>query len=142
MTLGAVLCCTGCGQSDGLNLAEAGGKVTYQGKPVPNATVVFMPQDGLPAIGMTDDEGRFEFNTGGRPGATVGGGAISVTAVHQSREVTDEEVEKIGGAAFDALLASIRKSLIPEKYNHPQTSGLTATITEDPDQNQITLDLK
>jgi hypothetical protein len=139
----ATLCCVvGCGGADGPKLAEAGGVVTYQGKAVPNATVVFMPQTGSPAIGTTDAEGRFEFNTQGARGATIGQGTISITAVHQSREVTDEEAEKIGGAKFDALLASIRKSLIPEKYSHPQTSGLTANVTEDPEKNKFPLDLK
>jgi len=145
--LGSLLCtallyCGGCSGPSGPTLAEAGGVVTYQGQPVPDATVVFVPQAGTPAMGQTDDEGRFEFNTQGAPGAIVGPGTISITAVRQSRELTDEEVEKTGGAAFDALVASIRKSVIPEKYNHPSTSGLTATVTEDPKQNQLTFDLK
>jgi hypothetical protein len=137
-----LLVCVGCGESDGPLLAEAGGVVTFNGKPVPAATVVFIPTAGSPAMGLTDDQGRFEFNTQGKPGAIVGNGTISITAVQQSRELTDEEMEKIGGAKFDALVASIRKSVIPEKYNHPNTSGLAITIAEDSEKNQLMLDLK
>jgi hypothetical protein len=132
----------GCGDSDGPRLAEAGGAVTYKGQPVATATVMFLPEVGAPAMAETDDKGRFSFNTQGKPGAIIGPGRVSISAVRQLREVTDEEMEKIGGAALDSLLASIRKSVIPEKYNHPDTSGLTITVTEDADKNQFNFDLK
>lgn len=142
MLFTVLLYCEGCGPPSGPQLAEAGGVVTYLGKPVAEATVVFVPEVGSPAMGLTDDKGHFEFNTQGAPGAIVGTGSISITAVRQSRELTDAEVLNTGGAAFDRLLASIRKSVIPTKYTHPRTSGLTATVTEDMEKNQLTLDLK
>lgn len=136
----ALLACGGC-RPTGLALAEAEGVVTYQGKPVADATVVFAPQSGLPAIAQTDSNGHFVFNTQGSLGAIIGPGTISVTAFRQKRELTEKEME-MGGAAFEALLATIRSSAIPSKYGHPRTSGLTATVNEDPEQNHFTLELK
>jgi hypothetical protein len=117
--------------------------VTYQDKPVDAATVLFVPATGQPATGKTDAEGRFEFNTQGVKGATVGSGEISITAIRQ-RELTaqEEELVYVGGPKADAFLASIRSSAIPEKYGHPRTSGLTAVVSEDPQKNNFTFDLK
>jgi hypothetical protein len=142
LLLVALLNGVGCGDSDGRKLAEAGGVVKYKGQPVATATVMFIPETGSPAMAETDDKGRFSFNTQGKPGATVGPGKITITAVRQLREVSDEEMEKIGGAALDSLMASLRKSVIPEKYNNPHTSGLTVIVTEDPEKNGFTFDLK
>lgn len=49
---------SGCGPS-GPTVYEVSGKVTYQGKPVPGATVTFQPEQGRPSIGVTDDEGKY-----------------------------------------------------------------------------------
>jgi hypothetical protein len=142
LLLTSVFCWSGCGQ-DGPRLAEAGGVVTYQGKPVDAATVLFVPATGLPATAKTDAEGRFDFTTQGRAGATIGSGEISITAIRQ-RELTaqEEELVYVGGPKADAFLESIRSSAIPEKYGHPRTSGLTATVSEDPEQNHFTFDLQ
>jgi len=59
----------GCG-GDGLRRVDVKGKVTAQGNPVPNATVLFLPADGTQGeggIGTTDQEGRFTL-TGSRRG--------------------------------------------------------------------------
>ena len=39
------------------------------------------------------------------------------------------------------LLNSLRKNLIPTKYSNPDTSGLTATVSEDPEKNHFNFDL-
>ena len=124
---------TGCGRGDKLLMADAGGTVTYNGDPVEGATVVFAPDSGLPATGVTDAEGRFTWNTRGEPGAVVGPGKVAITAVEQlivveGREPTAQE------------LANMSRSLIPEKYSHPMTSELSADVKED-ENNEFKFEL-
>jgi hypothetical protein len=112
----------GCSKN-GLQLAEAGGTVTYNGEPVEGATVVFVPGSGPPATGVTDATGKFKWNTSGDDGAVVGPGKVTITAYEQlivveGREPTAQE------------LANMSRSLIPEKYSHPTTSELTAEVKE------------
>ena len=63
----------GCG--DGPELAEVGGVVTLDGRPLPGAAVMFVPDlpDGSPSYGTTDDQGRYRLaftrdKTGAMPG--------------------------------------------------------------------------
>ena len=111
----------GCGGGDKLLMADAAGTVKYNGTPLEGATVVFVPDSGLPATGVTDADGRFTWNTRGEPGAVVGPGKVAITAVEQlivveGREPTAQE------------LANMSRSLIPEKYGHPTTSQLSAEV--------------
>lgn len=48
----------GCGSS-GPALYEVTGKVTYQGDPVPGATITFQPERGRTSVGVTDDAGNY-----------------------------------------------------------------------------------
>lgn len=123
----------GCGD-DGPPMAEAGGIVTYNGAPLEGATVVFQPASGPLAVGTTDAEGNFELITGGEPQAAVGPGKVAITAVEQlivveGREPTAHE------------LANMSRTLIPEKYGHVTTSGLTAEVKAD-EENELKFDLQ
>lgn len=102
--------CPGCG-ADGPQLVPAGGTVTYQSEPIEGATVLFMSEGGPPATGQTDAEGHFTFNTRGAPGAFVGPGRVSITAIEQTRKLTADEINTISPEE----LAKIRKSVIPQK---------------------------
>lgn len=140
--LGVLLSMSGCGGSD-LELIPVTGTVTYQGQPVAGATVVFQPESGPPSTATTDDEGRFEMNTRGRPGVALGNAIVVITAL----EPMDIEVAEGSGdadiaaddpaAAESAMTPEVmeamanRKSRIPEKYGHPRTSGLRVEITPD-----------
>ena len=111
----------GCGDG-GPDMADAGGIVTYNGAPLKGATVVFLPDSGPPATGTTDAEGRFTFNTHGAAGAVVGNGKVAVTAVEQLIAFTDES------KMSSEDIANASRWLIPEKYGHVMTSGLTAQV--------------
>ena len=129
----SVITAVGCGGGDKLRMADAAGTVTYNGDPLEGATVVFVPESGLPATGITDAEGRFTWNTRGDSGAVVGPGKVAITAVEQlivveGREPTADE------------LANMSRSLLPEKYGHPTTSELSAEVKADED-NQFTFKL-
>jgi hypothetical protein len=124
----------GCGDS-GPTLVDAGGTVTYQGAPLPEATVVFVPEaGGLPASGRTDDQGRFTLTTKGMPGVAVSSCKVAITAVRikepVSLQMTDEEI------------TANTEHLIPKTYNNFRTSGLTAAVTEDASQNQFHFELQ
>ena len=73
----------GCGGSDGPQPVQAGGVVTYRGKPLPNAEVVFAPENqGRVASATTDENGRFRLGTFA-PGDGALVGKHRVAAVEQ-----------------------------------------------------------
>jgi hypothetical protein len=118
----------GCG-GDRPTLAKAGGKVTYNGSPLEGATVTFIPDSGPAAIGRTEADGTFTLRTRGQEGAPIGPGKVAITAVEQLIEFESEE------DMSDEDLKNMSKWLIPEKYGHVFTSGLTATIEKGQDNN-------
>lgn len=127
---------TGCGSGE-LRLINAQGVVKFNGKPVPKATVTFVSTSGPPAVGTTDEEGRFQLNTLGRSGAAVGEYTISVSAFEDTREITPQEAMTMKTEELD----QIRKSLVPAIYSHPRTSGLVATVTTKASENNFDLEL-
>jgi hypothetical protein len=50
----------GCGNSDMPELGDVSGHVTLDGKPVAGINVLFTPEKGRPAGGVTDAEGFYE----------------------------------------------------------------------------------
>ena len=58
MLLGLV---TGC-SSSGPEIASVSGRITMDGKPLANATVVFIPENGRPAGARTDADGKYVLN--------------------------------------------------------------------------------
>ena len=62
----------GCGEPQTLQVV---GRVTWHGKPVPNATVVFANdlRDRLPAAGVTDADGRYSLQTYIKPDEALEG---------------------------------------------------------------------
>jgi hypothetical protein len=133
----AALISAGCDSKP--QLVPAGGTVTYQQKPVPEADVIFVPDaGGAPVIGRTDGQGRFTLTTDGQPGAFPGSYQIGITAVRQLRKVSDAEAASM---TTEQIYAN-HEWVIPKKYNNLISSGLTATVTEDPAKNQFTFDLK
>lgn len=57
MSIGFVGC---SGSTDQPELGEVSGMVTLDGKPVAGVNVLFQPEAGRAAVGMTDAEGRYE----------------------------------------------------------------------------------
>ncbi len=129
-----VLLLVGCGSSDGPELADAGGVVTYNGKPIGGANVIFIPDNGPAAYGTTGDDGRFQWNTREDKGAAVGSGKVVITAVPAYQFKSEEELTS-------AMVKKMGKSLIPTKYGREETSGLTATV-ESGEKNEFTFSLK
>lgn len=137
--------CVGCsGGSGDPDLAAAKGKVMYQGKPVPKAHVMFIPQKGAMATATTNDQGEFVLATKGRAGAVVGEHRVTITAIEAPPMTSTAPVE-IGSPEYlkmsQAPPPKAPKSLIPEKFSKTDTSGLTQKIDADSSKNDLIVDL-
>lgn len=116
---------SGCGGDDfNSDYRQVSGTVTLDGTPLTRGTVSLMPEGGSnTAAGEIDSAGKFQLSTH-KPGDGVAPGKYraSVTAWEVPPDMQDD------GTTIEG------KSLIPEKYMNPQTSGLTAEITDEPSQ--------
>jgi len=116
---------TGCGRkSDRLKTAPASGSVTFNGKPVPQGSLLFIPTvPGPPGQANLKPDGTFvagtyEIDDGLVPGEY----AVAITG--------QMEVEPEPTATPLAENAGKTKApeQLPEKYGSYKTSGLTATV--------------
>ena len=132
-----LFCCIvaaiGCGGvGDAPKTVAVTGIVTYQGKPMPNLSVGFIPETGMLASGITDAEGRFDMTT-----SAPGDGAIP--GLHKvAINFVPEQVPEMPG--FPGT-ENAPESPIPTKYADVSTSGLTATVDQDSSKNDFTFDL-
>lgn len=128
----------GCSGRDLPETIPVTGQVTYQGKPLVDAQIGFIPkQEGSgahPARGRTDERGAFELTTYFGPqdelsGATPGDYIVTV----QKHDVPGDpvEVQKM----FFKNPGMVPKSLLPAEYGDPGKSELTATVVEDGDNS-------
>ena len=124
----AIALTSGCQKTDNrLRRVPVSGVVQYKGQPVADATVLFDPVGSTPAAtGTTDTSGRFQLTTfdtndGASPGEyKVIVRKIQVISGGKSPPATDDAV----GPPPD------EKWLLPTKYGHSDSSGLTATVQE------------
>jgi len=87
--LALAVACAGCGPG-GPEIASVEGTVTMDGKPLPNAAVVFIPENGRPAGATTDSEGHYALNfTAGRQGAIPGTNTVRITTERDPSETED-----------------------------------------------------
>jgi len=108
----------------------ATGIVIYQGKPVAGATVMLESQSpdeksrGKVAIGHTDSGGRFRVQTYKEyEGAVAGPHRLSVTKIEYLEN-------KPPNADPNVDYPPLERSLLPEKYQDFEVSGLSATVME------------
>lgn len=151
------LACAGCGASNA-KLHPVAGMVTYEGKAVEGATVLFIPPGGAPSMGETDASGKYTLITRGKPGAPEGTYDVTISKKRGGTQVGgDAEVpmaQMSGGEPSEADLKSLQdqttqmgemmqdavkeegeNDLLPVKYRIPQGSGLNATVTSDGSKN-------
>lgn len=130
-----LVCFMGCGgggpdkfQKARPKTAKASGTVTYKGQPLADAIIVCSPKatgdKAVSASATSDASGNF----------TLMAFPPDKGAVPGDYQVTIMKNEAVAAAAkpgsHDAAPAAAPKSLIPEKYNKAETSGLTLTIPE------------
>jgi len=116
----------GCG--GGPEIASVKGRVTMDGKPLANATVVFVPENGRPAGATTDADGYYVLNfSRGRRGAIPGKNMVRFTTLRDA--TPGEDGKSIPGSP----------ETIPPKYN----AESTLEFMVEPNKNNIAnFDLK
>jgi hypothetical protein len=123
----AVLTLAGCGPT-GPEIASVSGRVTMDGKPLANATIIFVPENGRPAGGKTDADGNYFLHfSQGRKGAIPGKNMIRFTTL--SDPTPGEDGKSIPGT----------KETIPPKYN---AESMLEFIVEPNKRNVANFDLQ
>lgn len=118
------------------DLGEVAGTVTLDGKPLARGRLALECPGHRPASARIED-GRILEVTTYRPGdgAAIGRHRIAVFA---RDEPAPAVVESPGQSRFNPA-SMVGHSMLPARYNHPDTSGLSATIK--PGQNTLSLAL-
>jgi len=114
------------------------GVITYNGEPLADATVKFIPTDatGSQSYGKTNEKGEYKLQTllgAADAGTTPGEYKVTVDCIETVE--TGNMIEENG----EEKPETVAESLIPAKYNNAETSGLTATVA--PGDNTINFDL-
>ncbi len=115
MSLTAALLSAGCGPS-GPERAIVTGAVTYQGQPIANGVIRFVPtgQTKGPAAGASIENGTYEANLKG--GVVVGVNRVEITAVQPRSDPAGRDIAAMEGAGVQ---------YIPEQYNLQSTLNVT-----------------
>jgi hypothetical protein len=116
------------------------GTVTLDGDPVEGAAVNFIPTSGgKSAAGVTDASGKYSLTTfASGDGAVPGEYNVTIAKYEGADDAAEETGEGDAGmmsAEYDSGVGAeegddVSKSLLPEKYNDPNSSGLKATVTD------------
>lgn len=113
--------------------AEVTGMVTYQGKPLPLGSVMFVPQakTARAAISAIDATGRYRLDAA--PGQYL-------IQVQMAARLRGQPAVVAEGKDLDVHVPEV-DWLIPEKYSHFQTSGIEVAV-EAGKSNQIDIPLQ
>lgn len=107
----------GCGKS-GPEILAVSGVVTLDGQPLDQARVVFVPEKGRSAVGLTDSNGAYKLQfTEDRWGAMAGPHKVMITT----------ERSQTGGEGTP--LVPGRKELLPKRYH--EATELQANVAPD-----------
>ena len=114
------------------------GVITYNGEPLADATVKFIPTDatGSQSYGKTNEKGEYKLQTllgAADAGTTPGEYKVTVDCIETYE--TGNMIQENGEEKPETKA----RSIIPEQYNNAETSGLTATVA--PGDNTINFDL-
>lgn len=125
--------CGGAG-SDQPDLGLVKGVISFEGQPLPGASVTFMPVSGRPASAKTDDAGYYELvyirNT---PGCKTGMNKVVITSMSEG----EDEMELEGD---DVLVDTTKpvKEKVPARYN----VKTELKVDVKPGENNFDFDLK
>lgn len=107
----------GCSTSDQPELGLVKGTVTLDGKPLTGVAVVFQPDNGRPARGMTDAEGRYELTyIRQTKGTKVGPNRVEIAPSEEGEETDEVEAGDDAQASTPARPKS-GKPVVPARYN-------------------------
>jgi hypothetical protein len=123
----------GCGPSGSETLLPVEGQVRFDGKVLTRGTVVLHPDAARGNTtrheprGTIEGDGRYKVFTHPHPGAPPGWYKVTVIATEPSDPRNPY---------------SLPRSLIPEKFGKPDSSGLTLEVRRGPPAGAYDLDLK
>jgi hypothetical protein len=133
-----VFASSGCG---GPRIATVSGKVTYDGKPLSQGTIMFYPEVGRAAVGQIGSDGSYTLTTF-QPGdgALVGPHRVVIHATRVGpgslvapKNIEEElELSHKGANGGKILVAGKVEWLVPEKYSQLSTTDLKATVEDRP----------
>lgn len=118
-----VLNLSGCGGgSDRPELGHVTGTITLDGEPVSGTVVVFYPDNGRPARGKTDFDGKYELTYIHKtPGSKVGHNRVEIAPNEEGDNEEDEEDSEQAGDTENVGAAqrprTAGKVVIPARYN-------------------------
>lgn len=147
--LGAILI-AGCGSDDPWlskqkPTADAAGYVTLNGKPLPNASIVFSPtqKDGVGATGFSDDDGYFEVSAyPSKTGAVPGDYKIIVFSTTPAKEKAEKfDPGEDAEHHQDGDEVTRMKNTVPSQYSKKESTPLSVNIP-DGGNSDIKLDLQ
>lgn len=112
----------GCGRT---GLAPVEGVVTLDGEPLPDAEVVFKPDQGRPSVARTDESGRYKLMyTREAAGAAPGHHKVTISTFIEADDSSADEKIQQG-----------RKETLPAKYNKQTTLEATLDANGQKDLN-------
>jgi hypothetical protein len=104
-----------CGGSDKVDTVPAKGEVTYKGQPLGKGQIQLLPDNGPAAVGLIEN-GKFVLGTNADgDGAPPGKYRVTVFSYKEIKNRFGETTSK---------------SVIPNRYANPDTSGLVVEIPE------------
>jgi hypothetical protein len=117
--VGLLVMTLGCGDS-GPTLASVDGLVTVDGKPLPLASLTFVPESGSPSYGQTDKEGKYTLMfTDTKYGAMLGKHEVKIEVTKLSKG----EIEEMKAQGMEVSSSDLA---LPKQYKKP--GALTAEI--------------
>lgn len=136
-------CDAGAPQRDGQATHPVSGIVTQGGTPVPGATVRFESADSSQAsTGRTDSQGEYilaTFEAG--DGAPAGDYRVTIVKMQGPQEAATVSEDDPNYKGAEETVADVKvKNLLPEKYASVETSGLTAKVSEGPNNCDFQLE--
>ena len=120
------LLAAGCNSNSLPNLVPVSGTVLLDGKPMPQGTIGFVPVDPTGEVASSPIvNGKFQMVTTASSRGVVSGAYHIIISSHEPVALPDPSVP----FQLDPNnLPPPPKSLIPEKYGNPKTSGLVTTV--------------
>jgi hypothetical protein len=118
-----LVCLAGCGGPEHPDVGRVSGVITFDGQPLPEATVMFQPTEGRASVATTDSAGKYSLlYLDGVPGAKLGEHTVIIRT-----EIPGEDGQP-----------PIAKEKLPKKY-HDRTE-LKADVK--PGSNTFDFELK
>ncbi|WP_437192228.1 carboxypeptidase-like regulatory domain-containing protein [Planctomicrobium sp. SH527] len=112
---------SGCSKSSSKELGTLSGKVTYDGEPVSEGEVTFIPAgEGVSVQVKIKEDGTYNVQGSGNPGLSLGEYKVTVTP---PLIVIPDTATSPGGTSLKPV------KNIPPKYHNPNTSGLKVTVS-------------